>query len=173
MSPGQCTGDWRRLTRSFSADRWGYDRWWGIDSMCTLSFISLSRICTSCCMEGRWPDSSLDHTGTSSTEHTREKSTVTLRASGNRQSWCKMELRSSRKLCELELICVEQNIWINASNIWLCWTPAQIGEQCLVYHIDGEVQNIHWHSSQLEKSTLLSPSSDNLVLVTDSLVFQG
>lgn len=33
--------------------------------MCTLSFISLSRICTSCCMEGRWPDSSLDHTGTS------------------------------------------------------------------------------------------------------------
>lgn len=51
--------------RSFSADRWGYDRWWGIDSMCTLSFISLSRICTSCCMEGRWPDSSLDHTGTS------------------------------------------------------------------------------------------------------------
>lgn len=59
----------RRLTRSFSADRWGYDRWWGIDSMCTLSFISLSRICTSCCMEGRWPDSSLDHTGTSTTKH--------------------------------------------------------------------------------------------------------
>lgn len=51
--------------RRFSAAGWGYDRWWGIDSMCTLSFISLSRICTSCCMEGRWPDSSLDHTGTS------------------------------------------------------------------------------------------------------------
>lgn len=59
----------RILTRSFSAVRWGYDRWWGIDSMCTLSFISLSRICTSCCMEGRWPDSNLDHTGTSTTKH--------------------------------------------------------------------------------------------------------
>jgi len=67
----------RRLTRSFSADRWGYDRWWGIDSMCTLSFISLSRICTSCCMEGSWPDSSLDHTGTSTTKH-RERRKASL-----------------------------------------------------------------------------------------------
>ncbi|KAG7264542.1 hypothetical protein CRUP_000586 [Coryphaenoides rupestris] len=33
-------------------------------SMCTFIFISFSRICTSCCMEGRCPDSSLDHTGT-------------------------------------------------------------------------------------------------------------
>lgn len=33
--------------------------------MCALSFISFSRICTSCCMEGRCPDCSFDHTGTS------------------------------------------------------------------------------------------------------------
>lgn len=53
------------LQEAFSTDGWGYDLWCGIGSMCTLSFISLSRICTSCCMDGRCPDSSLDHTGTS------------------------------------------------------------------------------------------------------------
>lgn len=36
--------------------------------MWTFIFISFSRICTSCCMEGRWPDSSLDQTGTSVNE---------------------------------------------------------------------------------------------------------
>lgn len=91
------TGDWRRLTRSFSADRWGYDRWWGIDSMCTLSFISLSRICTSCCMEGRWPDSSLDHTGTSSTEHGR-KAPLHWEHQKTGRAAVDMELRSSGKL---------------------------------------------------------------------------
>lgn len=45
--------------------RQGYDRWCGSVSICTFIFISFSRIWTSCCMEGKWPDSNLDQTGTS------------------------------------------------------------------------------------------------------------
>lgn len=44
--------------------------------MWTFIFISLSRICTSCCMEGRWPDSSLDHTGTSMKRQLRNCNTL-------------------------------------------------------------------------------------------------
>lgn len=59
----QKCGGGRRL--SSVNQRQGYDWWGGSVSMCMLIFISFSRIWTSCCIEGRWPDSSLDQTGTS------------------------------------------------------------------------------------------------------------
>lgn len=112
-----------RLTRSFSADRWGYDRWWGIDSMCTLSFISLSRICTSCCMEGRWPDSSLDHTGTSITKHRKGESTITLRKSERRRATLNIykteeAMQAGTTLCRN--ICLS-----NASGLWIYYNTNQ------------------------------------------------
>jgi hypothetical protein len=55
------------MQKSSQCWEWGCDRWCGSECMCALSFISSSRIWTRCCVDGRWPDSSWDHTGTSFT----------------------------------------------------------------------------------------------------------
>jgi len=58
--------------------RQGYKRGCGSVSMWTFIFISFSRIWTSCCMEGRCPDSSLDQTGTSTQKRKIPTTSVTI-----------------------------------------------------------------------------------------------